>query len=446
MSEELPNGAHRLSQRLADFTVNFSLPAAPPKALENAKLAILDCLGVAALAATQEVGVGLLKFASANASPGPCTIWGTSQSVSPRDAALINGTLAHGLDYDDRNHSTTYTLAASLAVTEQLNLSGAKMLAAFIVGREVRNSLDALFGRRSDGIGPGAKGWHSNGILGPIAAACSAAHAVSLSARETLAAIGLAAGSCGALTRDGGTMAKPFRTGHAAATGLTCALLAQSGFSSDDTAIEGPFGLLDALGPIPDDIVASLARELGVNFHLAHELRIKPYASCTATHNGLEAMLRLARQHDLKPEAVASIECDQKPYPLVRQIPERGYEGRFSMAYCLAMTLIHRELKPNDFIDANVQQPLVQELMGRVRHTPGGPILVVNLKNGLRLEEKLQTPSDLHGWDAVGAKFSAATRGIIDATSGAAIIDQVKRLESLASIRSLTQLLKSSAV
>jgi len=446
MSKGNPNGAHRLSQKLADFTVNFSLPAAPAKALENAKLAILDCLGVAALAATQEVGVGLLKFASANTSPGPCTIWGNSQSVSPRDAALINGTLAHGLDYDDRNHSTTYTLAASLAVTEQLNLSGAKMLAAFIVGREVRNSLDALFGRRSDGIGPGAKGWHSNGILGPIAAACSAAHALSLSARETLAAIGLAAGSCGALTRDGGTMAKPFRTGHAAATGLTCALLAESGFSSDDTAIEGPFGLLEALGPIPDDIVASLARDLGVNFHLAHELRIKPYASCTATHNGLEAMLRLARQHDLKPEAVASIECDQKPYPLVRQIPARGYEGRFSMAYCLAMTLIHRELKPDDFIDANVQQPLVQELMGRVRHTPGGPILVVNLKNGLRLEEKLQTPSDLHGWDAVRAKFSAATCGIIDATSGAAIIDQVKRLESLASIRSLTQLLKPSAV
>src|SRR5678816_888432 len=95
MSKGNPNGAHRLSQKLADFTVNFSLPAAPAKALENAKLAILDCLGVAALAATQEVGVGLLKFASANTSPGPCTIWGNSQSGSPRDAALINGTLAH---------------------------------------------------------------------------------------------------------------------------------------------------------------------------------------------------------------------------------------------------------------------------------------------------------------------------------------------------------------
>ncbi len=444
MAEDKPNSGQKLSHKLANFTANFSLETAPAKALDNAKLAILDCLGVAMLATSQEIGANLLKFANANSSAGACTIWGTSRTASPRDAALINGTLAHGLDYDDRNHSTTYTLATSLAVSEQLNLSGVKMLAAFIVGREVRNSLDALFGRRGDGIGPGAKGWHSNGILGPIAAACSASHALNLSTTETLAAIGLAAGSCGALTRDGGTMAKPFRTGHAAATGLTCALLAQNGFSSDDIAIEGRFGLLEALGPIPDDLVAALARELGVNFQLAHELRIKPHASCTATHNGLEAMLRLARQHDLKPENIESIECDQKPYPLVRQIPQRGYEGRFSMAYCLAIALIHRQLNPGDFIDRNVTQPLVQDLMRRVRHTPGGPALVVNLKNGARLEEKLQTPSDLHGWDEVENKFRAATGAILNSRNIAAAIDQVHALESLASIQSLTQSLKSS--
>jgi 2-methylcitrate dehydratase PrpD len=442
MSEDQTNNVHQLSQKLADFAVNFRLSAATDKVIDNAKLAILDCLGVAMLASTQEIGVNLLQFASANASPGPCAIWGTDKAASPRDAALINGTLAHGLDYDDRNHSTTYTLAASLAVAEQMNLSGAKMLEAFIVGREVRNSLDALFGRRADGIGPGARGWHSNGILGPIAAAGSASHALSLSVRETLAAIGLAAGSCGALTRDGGTMAKPFRTGHAAATGLTCALLAQSGFSSDDTAIEGRFGLLEALGPIPGDILISLTQELGTKFHLENENRIKPYASCTATHNGLEAMLRLARTHDIKPESVDFIECDQKPYPLVRQIPQRGYEGRFSMAYCLAMALIHRDLTPGDFIDENVQQPLVQELMGRVRHAPGGTFLAVTLKDGSRLEEKLQTPSDLHGWDAVAGKFKEATHGIISTAQAETTVSQVKTLESLVSIRSLTAALQ----
>lgn len=439
----MPEQSQMLSRRLAHFAVDFELKSAPARALDNAKLAILDCLGVAILATSQEVGINLLKFADANTSSGSCTIWGTKKTVSPRDAALINGTLAHGLDYDDRNHSTTYTLATSLAVAEQQNLSGAKMLAAFVVGREVRNSLDALFGRRGDGIGPGAKGWHSNGILGPVAAACSASHAMKLPAERALAAIGLAAGSCGALTRDGGTMAKPFRCGHAGATGLTCALLAQSGFSSDDTAIEGRFGLLEALGPIPEDIVVSLASDLGKKFHLENEIRIKPHASCTATHNGLEAMLRLAHQNDLNPEAVESIECDLKPYPLVRQIPTRGYEGRFSMAYCLAMALVQRELKPGDFVDEKVKQPVVQNLMGRVRHTPGGPSLIVNLTDGTRLEEKLQHPSDLHGWDAVAGKFRAATQGIIAASNAETVIGEVKQLEAVGSIRSLTSAMRA---
>jgi 2-methylcitrate dehydratase PrpD len=432
-----------LSRKLADFTVCFDLQSAPARVLDNAKLAILDCLGVAMLATVQEVGVNLLKFADANASTGACTIWGTSRRASARDAALINGTLAHGLDYDDRNHSTTYNLAASLAVAEQLGLSGAKALAAFIVGREVRNCLDGLFGRRSDGIGPGAKGWHSNGILGPIAAACAASRALNLTAPQTLAAIGLAAGSCGALTRDGGTMAKPFRTGHAAATGVTCALLAQNGFSSDDTAIEGRYGLLEALGPIPNEILASLAHELGKKFHLENENRIKPYASCTATHNGVEAMLKLARSQDIKPESVEAIECDQKPYPLVRQIPKRGYEGRFSMAYCLAMALVQHELKPGDFIDDHVNRPVVQELMCRVRHTPGAPSLVIKLKDGSRLEEKLQTPSDLHGWEAVAEKFGAATSGILTTASAEKVIAQVKSLESVGSISSLCAALRA---
>ena len=96
MSEQ-QNG-QKLSQKLADFAVNFTLNSAPAKAMDNAKLAILDCLGVAVLATAQEIGVNLLKFAEANASPGPCTVWGSNRSVSVRDAAFINGTLAHGFN------------------------------------------------------------------------------------------------------------------------------------------------------------------------------------------------------------------------------------------------------------------------------------------------------------------------------------------------------------
>ena len=118
-----------LSSKLAEFTVGFQLDAVPAKALENAKIAILDCLGVAVLATRQEIGTILLNFARNNTTVGPCTIWGTALKTTPRDAALINGTLAHGLDYDDRNHSSTYTLAASFAAAEAWDLSGTKMIA-----------------------------------------------------------------------------------------------------------------------------------------------------------------------------------------------------------------------------------------------------------------------------------------------------------------------------
>src|SRR5262249_21996358 len=110
---------------------------------------------------------------------------------------------------------------SSFAAAEARDRSGAKMIEGFIAGREVRSAIDGLFSKRSSGIGPGARGWHSNGILGPIAAACSVSKILELNIEQTKVAIGLAAGSCGALTRDGGTMAKPFRVGQAAASGMT---------------------------------------------------------------------------------------------------------------------------------------------------------------------------------------------------------------------------------
>ena len=445
MTEKLPHAPERLTRKLADFTASFTLESAPKKVLDNAKIAILDCLGVSMLATSQEVGAALLRFARENASQGACTLWGTGMTASARDAALINGTLAHGLDYDDRNHSSTYSLATSIAVAEPAGLSGAKTLEGFIVGREVRNSLDALFGRRSSGIGPGARGWHSNGILGSVAAACAASKLLGLSVPQTLAAIGLAAGSCGALTRDGGTMAKPFRTGHAAASGLTCALLAQSGFTSDDAALEGRYGLLEALGPTPEDVLQSLGTDLGFKFNLETEPRIKPHSSCSATHNGLEAMLRLVQKHPVKAESVQSIECDLKPYPLVRRTPQRGFEGRFSMAFCLALALIRGRVKPDDFVNHNVDDPAVQELMRRACHTPDAQELVITLKDGARLVEDLQHPSDLHGWDQVASKFHGCVDGILEERAADAARECVARLDNLASVTELTRQLRTAA-
>jgi 2-methylcitrate dehydratase PrpD len=442
MTNSLHPAIDGLSRKLAEFTQNFQLTQAPAAVISNAKLAILDCLGVSILATRQEIGDCLRKFVKANVGGGNCTVWGMETKASARDAAFLNGTLAHGLDYDDRNHSTTYTLAASIATAESVEANGRQALEAFIVGREVRASLDRIFSARSSGIGPGARGWHSNGILGPIAATCSASRIYRLNPTQTLAAIGLSAGACGALTRDGGTMAKPFRCGHAAATGVTTALLAQAGFSSDETVLEGRYGLLEAVGPLSEEILASLGRSLGVEWDLAHSLRIKPFASCTATHSGLEAMLRLRQREKITADEVDAIECDLRPYPLVRARPTRGYEGRFSMPFCLAMTLVHGTVKPDDFINERLADPRIQNLIQRTSHSKE-EILTVILKNGKRFSEPFQAISNLTEWPPVRDKFLQSVSGTLLQPQAEQIVDRVSHLEELPAVRQLTQLLQA---
>ena len=431
-----------LSARLADFALTFRLAAASERVRANARCAILDCFGVALLATTQEIGAVLRRFAEAEAAPGPCTLWGMARAAGARDAALVNATLAHGLDFDDRGHSSTYSLAAPLALAEQRDLSGAALLEGFIVAREVRNALDALFASRAEGIGPGARGWHSNGILGPVAAACGAGRLLGLDRDQMLAAIGLATASGGALTRDGGTMAKPWRCGHAASTGIAAAQLAACGASADETPLEGRWGLFEALGPLPESIAATLGADLGRSCHLEQPVRGKIYSSCSASQGALEALLRLRRRAALDPARVRAIECDLNPYPLVRDLPRRGVEGRFSMKFCLAVALLHDRLAPDDFTDAMVADPAIRAIMARVAPAPGSPELVVTLEDGTRLAEPLRRPESIAGWDQFTDKFRRCGAAVLAPAAIDSLIAAVDGLETLASVRTLGALLK----
>ena len=433
---------YNLSRRLAEFTVALNLQCVPQAALRNAKIAMLDSLGVSVLAAKEEMGRALLRFAHANLAPGSCTIWGSEITLNARDAALVNGTLAHGLDFDDRGHASTYTLAAALAAAEACQASGGRVLEGFIAGREVLMTLEPLFARRDLGIGPGARGWHSNGILGPIGAACAASKVLGLNEQQTLMAIGLAAGSCGALTIDGGTMAKPFRSGHAAAAGLTCAYLAKEGFTSDAAAIEGQYGLLSALGPLPEDVLNALGKDLGVEYHLAAGIRVKRFASCTATHGGVDAMLRLIEKRPMSAAEIDVIECDVNPYPLVRMQPERGIEGRFSMAYCLSLVILYGGLEPENFTDERAQDPRMRDLLRRVRHVPGSGSLTIKLKDGTTVIEPVRRAEDVQGLDGAQRKFDTCVHGILTKDQQQAVPELLGCLDELPSIAPLCEALR----
>jgi 2-methylcitrate dehydratase PrpD len=429
-----------LTQRLAQFTADITLEQIPASVIANAKLAILDCLGVAVLATQFELADKLFRLAKMESWQGPCHIWGSNLSASARDAAFVNASLAHALDYDDGGHVTTFILAASMAIAERDALSGAQLLTAFVAGREVRMSMDALFSNRFEGSGPGARGWHANGILGPIAAACAAGKLLRLNVEQMLNAIGLAAGSCGALGRDGGTMAKPLRAGQAAASGMTAALLARDGCSADHESLEGSHGLLSALGPLDQNTLDGLGQALGHEFEWEKKnVKVKIYSAAAATHAPVEAMLRLRARRSLQANDIETIECHLKPFPLLRLAPQSGDEGRFSMAYCLAVALAHGRLAPKDFSAQGFNDRRVSELMSKVHHHEDTKSIAIGLKSGEKLSEPIRAVGDLSSWDEVAQKFYQCTADSLSDSQHAAVVDAVARLESIDSVRPLAE-------
>ena len=435
-----------LSRKLAEFSVGLTLDQIPAVVIANAKIAILDCLGVAVLATGFDLAQKIFRLAKAESWQGPCLLWGSNISASARDAAFANATLAHALDYDDGGHVTTFILAAATAVAEREQASGAELLAAFVAGREVRMSMDALFSNRFEGSGPGARGWHANGILGPVAAACAASKLMKMDSIQTLNAIGLAAGSCGALGRDGGTMAKPLRAGQAAASGVTAALLARDSATGDTEVLEGAHGLFSALGPLDQSILEKLGQTLGQEFDWEKKaVKVKSYPAAAATHAPVEAMLRLISKRPLDSRAISAIECHLKPYPLLRLSPQSGDEGRFSMAYCLAVALALGRLTPDDFSEERARDEKIAALIAKVRHHDDAKSLTITLANGETLSEPILPVTDLHAWDEVVAKFISCTRDKLAETPRSKVIESVDQLEKLSDLRSLTEALRPSA-
>ncbi len=429
-----------------EFAVHTALQDIPARVIANAKLAILDCLGVSILASQFELAKKLFRLALQESWHGPCQIWGSNMTASARDAAFANGALAHALDYDDGGHVTTFILAAATAVAEREDASGVQLLTAFIIGREVRMAMDALFSNRFEGNGPGARGWHANGILGPVAAACASGKILNLNAQQTLNAIGLAAGSCGALGRDGGTMAKPLRAGQAALSGVAAALLACNGCTADSAALEGPHGLFSALGPLDEKILSSLGHTLGREYDWETKpVKIKRYPTAAATHAPVEAMVRLLAKRRLAPGDVKAIECHLKPFPLLRLSPQSGDEGRFSMAYCLAVALVFGHLTPEDFAEERARDQRITELLAKVRHHDDTKSLTVILTNGEKLLEPIWPATDLHGWDEAVEKFIGCTRDALSETHRSRVIEMVDQLDKLSAVRSLTETLRPSS-
>ena len=356
-----------VTEKLARFAVETSYRSFPKPVVHQAKRCFLDLLGVALGGSQQPLGKILVKVAKDFGGKPQATILGHGLKTSVMNAALINGAMAHALDYDDTHigsmgHPSAPVVPAVLAVAEWKGLSGKSALEAFLLGFEVETRI---------GMGMGPKhydrGWHNTSTYGRFGAAVAAGKLLGLSLGEMKQAMGLAGTQAAGLRLVFGTMTKPFHPGKSAFDGVLSAILAQRGFTCAPNILEGKKGFVEALGD--HSKLEPMVKNLGKTYQVLKDT-FKPYAACLLTHPTIDAIIDMRSKYDLRPEDVGNIQCDVARFCLdsAGQIePKTGLAGKFSTYYCAALALSEGVAGEDMFTDRKVLDPKMVALRKKVK-------------------------------------------------------------------------------
>jgi aconitate decarboxylase len=390
-----------LTDSLSRFVASPPFGELPERAITIVQSGFIDTIATM-IAGRREPVVGIIQqFVEEKRSAArEARVILSRDAVASADAALINGTAGHALDYDDvalSGHPSTVLVPAVLAEGERLNVSGAEALRAYLVGYEVWAE---LLSREQDAYH--VKGWHPTAVLGTVGAAAAVAYLHRLSAEQCRHAIAIAASMASGLVANFGTMTKPLHAGRAAACGIEAVRLAASGLTGALDAIEHHAGYLAALSPRGRNDRTAPASTLGKKLRVLESgLSIKKYPMCYATHRVIDGMLDLIHEHDVKPHEVKEVRPRigvAQASMLRNHAPVTGLEAKFSLEFAAASALVARKVGLAELTDSFVTMPQVKELMGKVQistddtQCPVEPVFAVNdrvvieLKDGRALD------------------------------------------------------------
>ncbi len=289
---------------LSEFAAGLSLAKLPDEVTARARALVLDLVGnmVRARQDAESTPALLTAVTALGLAGGSAGVFADDAGYSPAGAALVNGVLAHSLDFDDTHaagslHPGAPVIPAALAAAELAGVDGATTLAAIVAGYEVtcRIALALPAGAHY------ARGFHPTATCGVFGAAAASSRVFGLDAAGVASALGIAlsqsAGSLQFLAN--GAWTKRFQVGWAAMAWLSAACLARAGFKGAADAIEGRHGFLAAYAPAP--VPDRATRDLGHVFELM-ATAVKPYPSCRYGHAGIDAALDLRARHALRAE------------------------------------------------------------------------------------------------------------------------------------------------
>lgn len=368
-----------IADAIADFAAGVSFEQIPPEIVEQAKLHLLDSVGVAYASGTYEYAKRSVLALSSLGS-GESAVIGHRQRMGMRDAVLANGILVHGLDYDDTHlpgvvHPSASAFPTALGVTADRHQSGRDLLVAYLIGLEVSARLGAV------ALGNfHASGYHPTGLVGAFGAAALVGRLQGLPARGIAHAQGVVGSMASGLLEflDSGAWTKRMHPGWAGVAGITASALAAQGFIGPERVYEGRYGLYAThLNPHAERDLDLAAAGLGEQWEI-NNVAIKPYPTCHLTHAFADAALALVGRESLRPGDVKSIRCpiakgeiETVCEPAAKKLrPTSDYDAKFSLPFVVAAAIVRGRFTLAELDDDALADPDILDLAKRVSYEP----------------------------------------------------------------------------
>lgn len=427
-----------------------------------AKVGILDTVGVTLAGSNQpcaEILSGVLEGSSGNS-----ILFGKSTTCSALDAAFINGTASHALDFDDCNntmggHPSVPIVPALFALSDEILVSGKDFIAAYVAGFEVETKLAMMVNFYHY-----TKGWHPTSTLGVFGAAAACAHLLKLNELQIKVALALAASGSSGIKANFGSMTKPMHIGRCAREGLLAAKLAKAGYTANvKDVFEHPQGFLEVYnGQGNYDIekgILAWAKPFDI---VKPGIAIKQYPCCGSTHPAIDCAISIALEHSIKPEDIQRVEVwihERRLQHTNRPDPNSQLDAKFSVQYVVARALLESCVSLEHFEDDNYKDSVIRDLMKKIDAQPydevqfssnnhfGGEVRV-HLHSGVVLKAKVQEPLGRTSdnplpADRLKKKFELCANGIISVDTAKQACTLIENLEDLDDIRLLTKLFKT---
>jgi 2-methylcitrate dehydratase PrpD len=364
-------------EMLVKNIVQVKYDVLPIDTIDATKKQVLDILGTIVAGSSSNKMGDLVVLVKEWGGKEESTILGYGGRVPSPNAALVNGTLACCLDYDDTNavdavHVSRATVPASFAMAEHIGvINGKDFITAIALGFDLSSRLSRATGLHA----PDEIGWDPS-IHNFFGAAASASKLLNLDEEKLTHALGIALEQISSGTTwsgfSTGATTKGMVGGFEAKAGIIAALLAERGFTSGKSVLEGQgsyYSIFWRNNYSPE----LLTLDLGKDFRSEGNGQ-KPYPCCLGNHATIDATLAMVKEHDIKPDDVVEVTARVGPMAFTgcstpleeKQRPRNSIQSQFSIPWAVANAILYRKVGLSSFTEKVLQNKTLVDLACKV--------------------------------------------------------------------------------